>query len=198
MPGFTKTDDAIGFFVESATHKIYYLTFPSERWTWGYDLNTGLSHTRESDQIGYWRAKYAEIFDNKIIMGDHLSNQMWTLDPNARAEGTEVLRTTLRTPGISFEYDITIPLIKIDMEMGQIEDPSVIPMMMVRYTKDGGYNWINHSDISLGPKGDYRKQIFLREFGRLVRHKDFMLELVVTDAARVQFYGAEMPTSAMI
>lgn len=198
MPGFSTTSDAIGFFVDSPTHKIYYLTFPGERYTWGYDLKTGLSHTRESDALGYWRAKYAEVFGNKIIMGDHLSNDIWTLDPNARAEGADVLRTTVRTPGISFEYDITIPLIKIDMEVGQIEDPSVIPKMMVRYSKDGGYNWINHSDVELGPKGDYRKQVFLRNFGRLVRHKDFQLELVVTDAARVQFYGAEMPTSAMI
>ncbi len=198
MPGFTTTDDAVGFFVDSPTHKIYYITFPTEGYTWGYDLNTGLSHTRCSETINHWRGKYATKFGSGIIMGDHVSTDMWTLDPNSRVEGTNLLRTTLRTPGVNFEYDITIPLIKIDMEVGQIEDPTITPSMMVRYSKDGGNNWINHSDIELGTKGNYRKQVFLRKFGRLIRHKDFQLELVVTVAARVQFYGAEMPTSAMI
>jgi len=198
MPGFIRTDNAIGFFVDSPTHKIYYLTFPSQGYTWGYDLATGLSHTRTSEGLNYWRAKYAVKFNGKIIMGDHLTADIWTLDPDAKAEGSDLLRTTLTTPGISFAYDITIPLIELDMEVGQIEDPTISPMMMVRYTKDGGYNWVNHSPISLGDIGVYRKRVPLRHFGRLVRHKDFQLELTVTDGVRVQFYGAEMPMSASI
>lgn len=198
MPGFTTTSDAVGFFVDSPTHKIYYLTFPAEGYTWGYDLNTGLSHTRESAGASYWRGKYSAKFNGKIIMGDHTTNDIWTLDPNAKTEGAGILRTTLRTPGISFEYDTTIPLIELDMEVGQIEDVSISPEMMVRYSKDGGYTWTNHSNISLGDMGNYRKRVPLRSFGRLVRHKDFQLELTVTDGVRVQFYGAEMPMSASI
>jgi len=197
-PGFTTTSDAIGFFVDSPTHKIYYISFPSEGYTWGYDLSTGLSHVRESDGFGFWRINSASIFNGKIIAGDSLSSSLWTLDPAAKTEGGLTLRSTLRTTGISFAYDITIPLIEIDMEVGQIEDPTVSPQLMVRYTKDGGYNWINHSDISLGTQGNYRKRVVLRNFGRLVRHKDFALELVVTDPVRMQIYGIEMPMSDMI
>ncbi len=197
-PGFSVTDDAIGFFVDSPTHKIYYITFPSENYTWGYDLTTGLTHTRESNNIGYWRINSANIFNGKILVGDRVSSSMWLLDPAAKTEGGEVLRSTYRSTGISFEYDITIPKIEIDMEVGQIEDPTVSPQLMVRYTKDGGYNWINHSDISLGNQGNYRKRVVMRNFGRLVRHKDFAIELIVTDPVRVQIYGIEMPMSDMI
>lgn len=197
-PGFTVTDDAIGFFVDSPTHKIYYITFPTEGYTWGYDLNTGMTHTRKSNLRDSWRAAYSVIFDNKIIIGDRLTSQIWSLDPDAKTEGTELLRSTLITPGVSFETDVTIPIVEIDMEVGQIEDPTASPVMMVRYSKDGGYNWINHSDISLGTQGDYSKRVVLRQFGRLVRNKEFVLELTVTDAVRVQFYGAFIPMGRSI
>jgi len=189
-PGFTTTEDAIGFFIDSSTHKIYYITFPTEGYTWGYDLKTGLSHTRKSDGIEYWRANHSSIFNDKIIIGDSITSTIWTLDPSSKKDGDATLRATIITPAISFPMDVTIPLIEIDMEVGQIEDPTVSPVLMIRYSKDGGYNWINHSDISLGNIGDYRKRIPIRMFGRLVRNKDFMLELNVTDAVRVQYYGA--------
>jgi hypothetical protein len=115
---------------------------------------------------------------------------MWILDPSSKTEGAEIQRVTIRTPGFNLEQDATIPLIEIDMEVGQIEDPTVEPMMMVRYSKDGGYNWHNHSDISLGTQGDYRRRIPIKQFGRLVRYKDFMLELTVTHPVRFQLYGA--------
>jgi len=197
-PGFTTTEDAIGFFVDTPTHKIYYITFPTEGYTWGYDLTTGLTHVRESENIGFWRVNSGEIFNGKIIVGDRISSTMWLLDPAAKKEGTETLRSTYRSTGISFDYDITIPKIEIDMEVGQIEDPTVSPKLMVRYTKDGGYNWINHSDVELGTQGDYRKRVALRNFGRLVRHKDFAIELIATDPVRIQIYSIDIPMSDMI
>jgi len=197
-PGFSVTDDAIGFFVDSPTHKIYYITFPAEGYTWGYDLTNGMTHTRKSEGYGYWRATGSAIFSNRIIMGDRITSTLWTLDPSSRTEGADLLRSVVVTPGISFDHDITIPSIALDMEVGQIDDPSISPVVMVRYSKDGGFTWKNGRDIPLGNKGDYTKRVTLRNFGRLVRTKDFQLELTVTDECRVQFYGAEFPMGQSI
>ncbi|MEE8208132.1 MAG: hypothetical protein V3T88_04145, partial [Nitrosomonadaceae bacterium] len=41
FPGFDTVDDAFGFFVNGPVHSTYYLTFPTEGFTWGYDLSTG-------------------------------------------------------------------------------------------------------------------------------------------------------------
>ena len=192
-PGFTTTDDAIGFFVDTPTHKIYYLTFPTEEYTWGYDLSTGFSHLRKSETYGYWRAQYAAKFDDKIIMGDALTGTMWELIPAYRKEGAELIRFTIRTPGYSSDKDMTIPLVEIDMETAQPDDPNITPNMMVKYTKDGGNKWINHEDVPLGNTGDYAKRVPIRNMGRLVRNKDFSLELTVTQDIRFQVYGADMP-----
>lgn len=189
-PGFSTIDDAIGFFVDGPIHSTYYITFPTEGYTWGYDLNTGMSHIRESEGLGLWRVNSAVKFGDKIICGDSIDGKLWTLDISNRTENNEILRTQLVTPTVSYEKDVTIPLIEIDMEVAQTADPTADPKMIVYYTKDGGNTYTNKGHISLGKFGEHRKRVPLRLFGRLVRNKDFGLRLEVTDPVGVQFYGA--------
>ena len=190
--GFSKVDDAIGFFVDGPIHSTYYLTFPTEGYTWGYDLNTGLSHVRESEGLGLWRVNGAAKFGDKIICSDSVDGKLWTLDPDNKTENGGILRTRLITPTVSYEKDATIPLIEIDMEVAQTADPTADPKMIVYYTKDGGNTYINKGHISLGKFGEHRQRVPLRNFGRLVRHKDFGLKLEVTDPIGVRFYGANI------
>lgn len=189
-PGFNIIDDAIGFFVKGPIHPTYYLTFPTEGYTWGYDLNTGLSHTRETEGLNYWRVNGAKIFNNDVLCCDSVDGILWTLDADNKTENGEILRTTLVTPTISYEKDATIPLIEIDMEVAETTDPTSDPKMIVYYTKDGGNTYTNKENISLGKFGEHKKRVPLRSFGRLVRNKDFGLKLVTTGAIGVRFYGA--------
>jgi len=190
FPGFTKTDDAIGFFVDGPINKIYYLVFPSENYVWGYDVKKKTAHSRESEGLNTWRINSATLFDEKIIVGDSIDGKLWILDPKAKKEGTKTLRATLTSPTMSFPQNVTIPLIEIDMETGTTTDPGADPTMMVSYTKDGE-NYINHDRISLGTIGEKRTRVPLRMFGRVVRNKDFGIRLEFTDAERFQIYGAD-------
>jgi hypothetical protein len=63
--------------------------------------------------------------------------------------------------------------------------------LIVYYSKDGGNTWINKEQISIGKMGQYSKRVPLRRFGRLVRHKEFILRLEITDAVGFRIYGAE-------
>lgn len=191
-PGFSKIDDAIGFFVDGPVHSTYYITFPAEGYTWGFDLNTGLSHVRESEGLGLWRVNGAVKFKDKIICGDSVSGKLWTLDPNNKTEDGAILRTKLVTPTVSYDKDVTLPLIEIDMEVAQTTDPNADPKMIVYYTKDGGNTYTHKGHISLGKFGEHRKRVPLRLFGRLVRNKDFGLKLEVTDPVGIRFYGAHI------
>ena len=191
-PGFDTVTDAIGFFVDGPIHSTYYITFPTEKYTWGFDVNTGMSHRRESEGLGLWRVNSAVKFGDKVICGDSLDGKLWTLDPANRTENSAILRTTLITPTVSYEKNVTIPLIELDMEVAQTTDPTATPKMMVYYTKDGGNTYVNKGHVLLGDFGEHRKRIALRSFGRLVRYKDFGLKLEVTDPVGVQFYGAHI------
>jgi len=192
MPGFTTVSDAYGFFVDGPVHSIYYLTFPTEGYTIGFDLKTQMTHRRESEGLGYWRVNGAAKFGTKIICGDAIDGTLWELDTSNRTEDGSSIRTKLVTPSISFPHNITISDIELDMEVAQTDDPTADPKVMIYYTKDGGNTWINKGHISVGKYGNHAFRAPLRNFGRLVRNKEFALRLETTDDIGVQYYGAEI------
>ncbi len=188
FPGFAVTDDAIGFFLDGPVHKVYYLTFPTAGLTWGYDFTTGLVHRRESEGLGYWRIGSIALFNSKLYGFDLVNGKILEIDQGAKDEDGEILRRVITTPSISSPYDWTLPYIELDMEVGQSPDPSADPKMIVEYSKDGGYTWTTWGNVELGRTGDFRHRIPIRQFGRIQRHKDFILRFTVTDAVRVQMY----------
>lgn len=192
FPGFTTVSDAFAFFVDGPVHSTYYITFPTEGYTWGYDVKTGLSHRRESEGLGYWRASGATKFGLGIICGDHVTGQLWTLDPANVTENGEFIRTRLVTPSVYFTSNMTIPLIEMDMEVAQTDNPAADPVMMVYYTKDGGKTWINKGHVPVGKFGQHSVRVPMRQFGRLVRNKDFAIAIETTDNIGVRYYGADM------
>lgn len=192
-PGFTdrQIQDCIGFFVDTPLHKVYYLSFPTANYTWGYDLKTGLTLTRSSYPGLAWRGVYSLTSQNQVYVGDRFDGSIWLFDPDAKREGEDILPAELTTPSISFKTDAFISLVNVEMEVGVGESPGSNPLMIVYNSKNGGKTWVSHSHIPLGGWGEYQKRVPIRNFGRLVRHKDFMLKFVVTDAVRVQFYDIE-------
>ena len=189
FPGFTVTDDAFGFFVDGPVHKIYYLTFPTEGYTWGYDFSTGLTHERSTEGLGHWRIGSTTLFNNKLYGGDILNGKIYEMDQGNKTENGSIMKRVLRTPPMSAPVDWTLPLLELEMEVGQVTDPAIEPVMIVEYTKDGGNNYVTHESVSLGDFGELRKRVVMRQFGRIVRHQDFALQLTITDDVRVQFYS---------
>jgi hypothetical protein len=53
--GYSRIDDAIGYYYEDVGHKFYVLTFPTADHTWCYDLTTGIWHERL-----YWNSTNAQ------------------------------------------------------------------------------------------------------------------------------------------
>jgi len=190
FPGFSVTDDAIGFFVDGPAHKIYYLTFPTQKFTWGYDFTTGLEHGRASGDQGqeFWRVVAASLFNNKLYGLDGTAGKIYELDQGAKTESGEIMRRVLVTPSMRNPYNWTLPAIELEMEVGQVTDPAADPKMRVEYTKDGGYTWTTWGDVSLGKFGGQDARVVMRHFGKIIRHKDFMLRFTITDDVRVQMY----------
>ena len=190
FPGFAVTDDAVGFFVDGPVHKIYYLSFPTEQFTWGYDFSTGLGHQRASGNLGdqFWRVGAVALFNNKLYGLDVTEGFIYELDQGNKTENGAIMRRVLTCPSISAPYDWTLPYMELDMEVGAVTDPTLKPVMRVEYSKDGGYSYTTWGTISLGNFGDRRKRVPMRLFGRITRHKDFIPRFTVTDDVQVQMY----------
>lgn len=188
FPGFAVTDDAFGFFLDGPVHKVYYITFPTAGLTWGYDFTTGLAHRRKSEGLDIWRIGSIALFNSRLYGLDITAGNIFEIDQGAKDEDGEILRRVITTPSISSAYDWTLPYIELDMEVGQSPDPAANPQMIVEYSKDGGYTYTTWGTIGLGKTGDYRQRVPMRQFGRINRHKDFILRFIITDAVRVQMY----------
>ena len=125
---------------------------------------------------------------DKLYGLDRFNGNIYELDQNAKDENGNVMRRVLTMPSISFPADWTLPYVELEMEVGQTNDPTADPQMIVEYSKDGGYTYTTHSVVPLGEFGQHSHRVALRQFGRIVRHKDFIMRFTVTDAVRVQFY----------
>lgn len=188
-PGYTKVDDAYAYFVDGPVHKIYYITFPTEGVTWGYDTVTGLWHKRQSNGYTYWRPSGSVSAWGKVIVGDALTGNLYYLEPSARTENGDTIFCTLRCPSVSWRTDVTIPLIEIDMETGVGLESGAEPLMSVFYSKDGGNTFTQASDVTIGSVGDYRTRVPIRQLGRVVRNRDFVLELRMAAPVEWRIYG---------
>lgn len=188
FPGFDLITDARGWWVDGPIHKVYYLTFPNAGYTWGFDLTTGQSHSRVSENSNTWQAFESVLFDNKVLSGSLASGNIFELDPGNRTENGEIMRTSLTTPALSWSQNVTIPLVELDIEVGEVTDPNLDPKIFVSYTKNGK-TFINWGTISLGTQGNYRKRVPMRRFGQVIRNRNFALRFVTTDPVEVRYYG---------
>ena len=181
--------DAIGFYQDSPSHKIYYLTFPSIGLTWGYDFVTGKTHIRESQIDKPWRVKEIVNWNQNIYGGDRKTGQIWRFSNDKKGEGDDLIRRLIRLPSITRPFNFSLPLIELDMEVGQPENYGEDAKLSVRFSKDG-YTFKGWGDITFGELGQYGVRVPLRHFGQVIRNKDFILELSMTDPARFQLYAA--------
>lgn len=130
------------------------------------------------------------LFNIKLYGLDIVDGYIYELDQGAKDENGVLMRRSITTPSISSHVDWTLPYVELEMEVGQPDEPlENDPLMMVEYSKDGGYTYTNWGTVTLGNFGDYRQRIVMRQFGRIPRHKDLILRFSVTDPVRIQLYG---------
>lgn len=195
-------------FIDGSHHKYFVVTSINyvtltpdvfEEFTWVYDLVTGQSHYRTSGSLPYWR-----MFYSGRLNGDSYMRELSTPGPVGRVPNVNVNRMSenlfddngtnfeciLQSASLSFDKDSTIEFIEIEMETGVGNADSPDPEMTVEYSKDGGVNFVTWGTVKLGGSTDKSKRVRMDNFGRVVRHTDFILRLTITEPVRVEFYGA--------
>ena len=169
-------DQAYAFVWESSGHKVCYWTFPDGT-TWGYDVSSRLWHRRKSYGLNRWRPNSMTFWNGKWYAGDFQTGTIWEVNWDYMLEGdTEFISE--RTTGVLSDNQNTLMVSRLEllMQVGQIETPSSSPdnFVRVQYSDDGGNNWSNWDQESIGAIGQYEVRPYFTRQGR-TRHRVYRI-----------------------
>lgn len=177
------------FVYEQVGHTHVVVTSPYANETLVYDSTTGQWHERSSRRSGVdgrWRAATHSFFDNKHIVGDTENGKLYELRTDAYDEDGEEMIAVRRSPvNRANQKEITVDEVFLVMEPGvgliTGEAQDVDPQGILRWSKDGGFNWSKGVDVPLGKIGETENEARVLQLGQ---GKNWVFELTIS--ARVK------------
>lgn len=194
-------DRAEGFVVDNPHFKVYYISFPGEGVTWGYDLTNNQWHKRSSKATERWRMSEAALIFDKVILGDVVNGNLYVLDENEYTEAGEPETITWTTPSISDQTaPFTVPKLEIFAEVGvgtedNIQDDgqkltnTIDPEIRLEVSRDGGRSYTQYTPSSLGRIGERDKKIVWRNLGRVKRGQGLIFRFSCNEPVKVEIYA---------
>lgn len=152
-------EDAVGEFWEENQHLFYAITFRTDKVTLVYDITENEWHARESYEKGLWRPQYATFAYNRIFFGEFGSDVLVYMDLDKYTEWDGLCIVRLRRGGALFSDNSPFycDAVNITLNNGQIDDPTLDPQVMMRYSTDGN-DWTDKEVGSMGCIGRYDHQ----------------------------------------
>ena len=185
---WSNIENANAFIFNSQGHVFYAFSHPEGCVV--FDAITSLWHERQTYGQSRWRAACHLKFTGTDYVGDGTSNQIYSIDASAYAEGTDPLVSKIVTPTISNEkkrFRIVSVVLDIDsgvgLNTGQGEDPQV----MMRYSDDAGRTWSQELWRTMGVMGAYEAR---PQWNRLGQSRARVYEFSISDPVKRVITGA--------
>lgn len=196
--------DCIGYSYSQNGHLFYVATFPSGNETWALDITA-------SRQAGFpvWHqeaylangllsrglAQCATNFAGRRVVGDYTSGNIYALDVNTNTHNGQPIKRlrTWRAMAEPMVKSARNSALEIDMETGiGVTTPN--PLVVLRYSDDGGYTWSAERFQTAGPVGQTGWRVRFNRLGMVRRGlaSDRIYELSSTDQFRIAWIGADL------
>ncbi len=174
-------------------HTLYALTI-GEEGTWAFDIENQNWPRFKSYGQETWRAHIGTQVDGSLVVaGDDTTNVLYRLDATVSNDNGDPLERII-TGGIAV---IGKPQVCRDfsvvMAMGwaNITGDAVNPIVLMRYSDDGGNLWSSYIEQRLHLQGHYYGQVTWRQLG-LIPVPGRLFEIKVTDDVVVRLSYARM------
>lgn len=177
----TTVSDATGFAYTEADQTFYELTFPSEDVTFVYHAEQDMWHERTSEGIGRHRIMGYGRFNGRHLVGDYQNGNLYYLDPTNYTENGAVITRLRRAAVVTKdlrEFEVNSFEVEFKRGVGLISGQGSDPMVMLRYSCDGGHTWSSPLQSRLGALGEYKARAIWNRLGQM---NNFTPELVITD-----------------
>ncbi len=178
IAGYARVDDAIGETYEDRGHVYYLLTFPTAGVTHVCDFNAGPGVTKWHKR-GPWvsarnsfdamHATFHCFAFNQHLLADRTTatlfemNQAFSLD-----ELGNPMRRRRRAPAIvSGRHRIFFAVFEVLLQsgLGAATGAGNYPVLLMRYSNDGGATWSTERAASAGPIGQFSQRVRFRRLG---------------------------------
>lgn len=163
---------------------VEFVAFTFSNVTWIFDVKNDTWHERETINSDTWQPNVSLRAFGKQLIGDGLTGTIAELDPETEEYLGTTRRVVIRVPFVHAEgqsFRASYLDIKANGGAGTLTVKN--PVIMMRYSKDGGRTWSTEQTRPLGKRGEYRRPI---RFNNLGRAEDLLIELSVSDAVSVQ------------
>ena len=149
-------EDAVGQFWTENQHIFYAITFRTDKKTLVYDILENEWHARESYTYGSWRPQFATFAYNKIFFGNHFDGSLVYLDNDKFTEWDDNCIVRMRRGGALYSDNSPFYVDSLDITLnnGQIDNPTLDPKVMMRYSTDGN-DWTDTEIGTMGAIGRY-------------------------------------------
>lgn len=186
---------ATAFTYQQDGHHFYVLNFAEA--TWVYDINTQLWHQRAyrvplTGQLERHRAATHALFNGIHVVGDYADDRLYAFDMNIFTDdGDEIYRERTWAQRDAENRWIMHHRGELIADMGVGLDgtqPSdwADPQVWLSWSNDGGRNWSNEHNRSMGRIGEFNHRAVWRRMGR-ARTRYYRLR--TTAAVRVAWRG---------
>ncbi len=200
----TNLDDAYAYIQYTKNGSIwYYLTIPSLRNTFVYDIVTKQWHERQSlqpyrDSNGEYihrefRGRHYTCFNGKHLFQDLYSGKIFIEDYKTMTEDGNMIRRKRRSA--NYEEDlkfISCHALEIDCNVGQastLSGQGSNPILMLETSKDGGNIFGNQRNILLGVRGNFLNRARLNKIGTA---RKWVVDLTLTDPVDLMIQSASI------
>ena len=198
---YSDISDAVAYTYQQDGHSFYVLSFPTANATWVYDVATQAWHERAGFINGAFtrhRSNCQTYFNNVNAVGDYQNGNIYAFDMEKYSDHDRIqkwLRSWRALPTGQNNLKRTVQhTLQLDCEtgVGLENGQGSNPLIMLRWSDDGGHTWSNEHLASMGRIGEYFKRVFWRRLGMTLKLRDRVYEVSGTDPVKVAIVGAEL------
>lgn len=175
--------DLVSFAYTQNGHAFYVLKKPG-KFTFVYDVATGLWHERESHNRDDYRVSTYETAFNRLLVGDDATGDIYALDPHFYTENGETFISRAAAPPLWAEGETATAntlILGFEPGVGLTTGQGSDPQAMLRWSDDGGRTWSSEKWRSIGPKGKYKQRA---KWDRMGQFRMRVYEVAVSDPVK--------------
>jgi hypothetical protein len=194
--------DAVAFSYQQEGHTFYIASFPSGDATWAYDVGTGYWHERAAFYNGaFHRHAVAthSFFNGVNVVGDTSNGNLYAFDLGTYTDNgvDRKWMRTWRAIDKAIDEPLRFESLEIQAQTGIGVPADANPIVMLRWSDDGGHNWSNEKAQSFGLTGETSKRVMFRRLGSTRKNSglDRIFELSGAGNWPVALTGADMEAS---